>query len=59
MHMVFEGGLAVKIDAKDVEVSTSSDRNPRQTKSQWGWFTVLDILTTEALVLLGFNIMHQ
>ena len=29
-HMVVECELAVKLDAKDVEVGTSSDRNPRQ-----------------------------
>ena len=28
--MIFEGELAVKLRAKDVEVVTSSDRNPRQ-----------------------------
>ena len=32
MHMVFEGELAVKLHAKDVEVVTSSDRNPRPDK---------------------------
>ena len=30
-----------------------------RTKEPWGGFTVLDLLTTEALVLLGFRIMHQ
>ena len=30
MQMVFEGELAVELQAKDVEALTSSDRNPRQ-----------------------------
>ena len=30
--MVFEYELAVKLHAKDVDVGTSSDRNPRQDK---------------------------
>ena len=30
MHMVFDGELAVKLHAKDVEVGTSKDKNPRQ-----------------------------
>ena len=29
-----------------------------KTKSQWGGFTVLDLLTTKALVLSGFGIVH-
>ena len=32
---------------------------PDKTKSPWGGFTALDLLTTKALVLLGFSIMHQ
>ena len=57
--MVFEGELAVKLYAKDVEVGTSSDRNPRQDQVTTGGLTVLDQLTTKALVLLGFSLMHQ
>ena len=30
MHIVFEGELALELCAKDAEVGTSSDRNPRQ-----------------------------
>ena len=30
MHMVFEDDLAVKLHAKDLEVGTSSNVNPRQ-----------------------------
>ena len=30
MHMVFEGEVAVKLHAKDVEVGISSNKNPRQ-----------------------------
>ena len=30
MHIIFEGELAVKLHAKDVEVVASSDRNSRQ-----------------------------
>ena len=36
MHMVFEGKHAVKLQAKDVEVRTSSDRNPRQDQVTMG-----------------------
>ena len=32
---------------------------PEKTKSPWGGLTVPDLLTTKALVLLGFSIMHQ
>ena len=32
---------------------------PDRTKSPWGWFTVLDLLKTKAVVLWGFSIMHQ
>ena len=31
-HMVFEGELAVKLHAKDVEVGTSGNENSRQDK---------------------------
>ena len=49
--MVFECELAIKIHAKDVEVGSSSDRNLKQDpKSPWGGLTVLDLLTTKALV---------
>ena len=34
--MVFEGELAVKLHAKNVEVGTSSDRNPRQDQVTMG-----------------------
>ena len=57
--MVFEGELAVKICAKDVEVGTIAKmETPDKTKSIWARFTVLDLLTTEDLVL-GFSIIHQ
>ena len=51
----------VKLQAKNVEVGTSSDRTPENTKSPWGGLTVLhaDLLTTKAKVLLGFMIMHR
>ena len=35
-HMVFECERAIKLHAKDVEVGTSSDRNPRQDKVTLG-----------------------
>ena len=57
--MVFECELADKLHGNDVEVGTSSDRNSRQDKLPWGGLTVLDLLTTIALVLLGFSSMHQ
>ena len=58
-HILFEGKLAVKLHANYVEVGTSSVRIPRQTKSPLGGLTVLDLLATKVLVLLGFSIMHQ
>ena len=57
--MIFEGEPAVKLHAKNIEVGTSANGNPRQPKSPRGGFTVLDLLTTKALDLLGFSIMHQ
>ena len=57
--MVFECELAVKLPAKDVDVGTSSDRNPRQDQVTMGPFTVLDLLATEALGLLRISIMHN
>ena len=48
-HMVFEGELAVKLHVKDVEVGTSSNRNPRHNQVTIGIaYTVLDLLTTKA-----------
>ena len=35
-HMVFESELTVKLHAKDIEVGTSSDRNPRQDQVTMG-----------------------
>ena len=58
-HMLFECELAVKLHAKDVEVRTSVDKTPDNTKSPWGVFTVLELLTKKALILLGFSIMHH
>ena len=52
--MVVEGDLAVKLHAKD---GTSSDRNPRQ--DQVTGLTVKNLLTTNAVVLLGFSILHE
>ena len=53
-HMVFEGELAVKLHAKYVEVRTSSDRNIRHDKVTMWKETVQDLITTKALVFLGF-----
>ena len=50
-HMVFEGELAVKLHVKDVEVGTSSDRNPRQGQVTMYdvWVEVLVIVFTDFL----------
>ena len=32
---------------------------PDKTKSPWGGLTVLDLLTTKALVLIGFSVVHK
>ena len=58
-HMFFEGDPTVNLYAKNIEVGTSTNGNPRQDKSPWGGFRVLDLLTTKALVLLIFSIMHH
>ena len=50
----FEGELDVKLHAEDVKFGTSMNGNSRQDG-----FTVLDLLKTKAIVLLGFSIMHQ
>ena len=57
-HMVLEGELGIKLHKND-EVVTSANGNPRQDQVTTGGFTVLDLLTTKALVLLGFSILHQ
>ena len=57
--MVFDCEVAFKLHAKNVEVGTSINGNPQNTKSPWGGYTALYLLTTKALVLLGFSIMHQ
>ena len=59
MQMGFEGEIAVKLQAKFVKVGTALIKTSDKTKSPWGQFTVLDLLTTRALVLLGFSFMHQ
>ena len=64
-HMIFEGELAAILHAKDVKVAQPSRLGPAQmeirvkTQSPWGGFRVPDLLTTKALVLFGFSIMHQ
>ena len=59
--MVFEGELAVKLQAKDAEVGTNSNRNQRQDQVTIGRSHSPGTTTTKALVLflLGFSIMYQ
>ena len=45
---IFEGEPAVKLHAKNIEVGTSANETPDKTKSPWGGFTVLDLLTIKA-----------
>ena len=59
MHMVFEDELAVKLNAKDVELVLARIETPDKTKSPRGGLQVLDLLMTKALVLLRFSTMHQ
>ena len=59
MNIVFEGELAVKLHAKNIEFVITQMETPDKTKSPWEGFTVLDLLTTKALILFGFIIMHQ
>ena len=58
-RIVFEFEPTVKLHSKNVEVETSGDGNPRQDQVTMGGFTVLDLPTTNALVMVGFSIMHQ
>ena len=53
MRMVFECDLEVNLHAKDVELGLARIETPHKTKSPWGGLTVLDLLTTKAMVLLG------
>ena len=59
MRMVFEGEPTVKLHAKNVEVGTRANGNSREDQITMGRVTVLGLLTTKALVLLGFSIMHH
>ena len=58
-HMVFEVVPAVKPYSTNVELGLAQMETPDKTKSLCGEFTVLDLLTTEALVLLHFSLVHQ
>ena len=46
---------AVEHHAKDVEVGIAGIETPDKTKSPWGWFTVLDQLTTNVLVGIWYH----
>ena len=66
VHLVIEGELAVNFHAKDIEVGSSVNSNPRQdqvilSRDPIGILVkmVLDPITTEAFVLLEFSVMHQ
>ena len=50
-HKVFEGGPAVKLLTKNIQVGTIANGNPRQDQNHHAWigFTVLDLLTTHSL----------
>ena len=43
-HLVFEGKPPVKLHAKNIEVETNANGNPRQDQVTMGGFTVLDLL---------------
>ena len=58
-HMVLKGEPAVKLHTKNVELGLAQMENPDKTKSSLGGFTVLDLLTIKALVLLLFSIIDQ
>ena len=60
-HMVFVSEPAVKLHAKNIEVGTNAKWNQQtgpshhdKGRSHSPW-----LLTTKALILLGFSIMHQ
>ena len=58
-HMVIEGEPAVKHHARMSRFGLEQMETPDKTKSPLGGFIFLDLLTTNALVLLGFSIMHH
>ena len=55
-HMVFEGE---KLHVTNIDLGQAQMETLDKTKSPLGEFTVLDILTTKAIVLLGFSFMNQ
>ena len=57
-HIYFEDEPAVKLPAKNVKVGTSTNGNPGQDQVTMGGLTIRELLTTKALVLLGFSIMQ-
>ena len=59
-HMVFEVKLAVKLHAKDLEVGTSSDRNPRQDQVTTGRAHSPGSTNDKSLsFVIGFSVMHR
>ena len=55
-RMVFEGEPTVKLHAycqTSSRLAQAQIETPDKTKSPWEGFTVLDLQTTKALVLLG------
>ena len=58
-YMVFEGEPAVNFTPRIKRLGQVQMETPDKTKSPWGGFTIMHLLTTKALVLLEFSIMHQ
>ena len=54
--MDFECEPDVKLHARNVEVGTSANGNPRQDQGTMGGFTLLDLQSTKIFVLLKFSI---
>ena len=56
--MIFEGVLLSNFTRSTSRLGLAQMETPDKIKLLCGGFTGLDLLTTNALVLLGFSIMH-
>ena len=56
--MVFTVSLLLNFTPRMPRLGIARKQSPDKVTSPWGAFTILDLQTTIALVLLGFSIMH-
>ena len=57
--MFFECELAGNFTLRMSKLGLAQMESTDKTESQWGGFTVTNLLTAKVLVLLGFSITHQ